>query len=549
MAQIRNEPDLGRSMFTPQPSRQMPTARRTGNLFPVGYGRVENASTPAQDRPRYTALTAKMIPQSAHQDHAATPSYSGKGKGPATSPVINRPNVATTPSAEEHGDSKPAAPILTSDVLPNSQALAKEAERRYQEEVDRLESQRDRQDGTFAAPEEDSQTQDDFEESPRTRAKRTVARESTADAPPAAQRSPIQQPPVQRPHVQQPPARQEQQPQQVHHQEQPLPRKRKADDENPLKNPRQSPGATVPPSTRPRVIIPKRKTRRQVSERHNNKRFELLKPESQVRRRFAVQDIKNYWSITDDQLMTLPFAPRHTTEQDQPIMKPLNWNSKLLAAVAQLAMNTRDNFAIACAFAEQAFMAFGRAIGANQLTADILLKAIAAQHATSNKGRQAAQAVSDSASPREPASEILQNAVGSTSPRQPANDDCHSVSGSTLPQQPASRPSLIVRLPMAAQTPQQPASPALAQPSPLAFPMKSEQVVPILQREIPTPDDSESSGTEERLNLESERKILKYRLAIVQEQIALDDRTKKAKERRAARAKQLGTSADEPVVV
>jgi hypothetical protein len=63
-------------------------------------------------------------------------------------------------------------------------------------------------------------------------------------------------------------------------------------------------------------------------------------------------------------------------------------------------------------------------------------------------------------------------------------------------------------------------------------------------RDVPAHDDSQSSSSDERLNLESQRKILMHQLAIVQEQIALDERKKKAKKTR-----QLGSSIDEPMVL
>jgi hypothetical protein len=62
--------------------------------------------------------------------------------------------------------------------------------------------------------------------------------------------------------------------------------------------------------------------------------------------------------------------------------------------------------------------------------------------------------------------------------------------------------------------------------------------------------DGESSGSEERLNLESRRQILEHELAIVQLKLDIDDRRKKKeKERKATRVRQLGGSLDEPLLV
>jgi hypothetical protein len=68
-------------------------------------------------------------------------------------------------------------------------------------------------------------------------------------------------------------------------------------------------------------------------------------------------------------------------------------------------------------------------------------------------------------------------------------------------------------------------------------------------RDIPAHDDGHSSSSDERLNLEWKRKILMHQLATVQEQIALDERKKRERERKAKRARQLGSSREEPVVL
>jgi hypothetical protein len=103
-------------------------------------------------------------------------------------------STITTTTLEEgkilSQEASDAKPILTSDVLPDSEQLAQEAVRRIQEEVDRIESQRDREDGTFSltAPEDESQTQEylEFNESPRRRSRRH-ADYSDAKMPPVRQ--------------------------------------------------------------------------------------------------------------------------------------------------------------------------------------------------------------------------------------------------------------------------------------------------------------------------------------------------------------------------
>jgi hypothetical protein len=80
--------------------------------------------------------------------------------------------------------------------------------------------------------------------------------------------------------------------------------------------------------------------------------------------------------------------------------------------------------------------------------------------------------------------------------------------------------------------------------------MKSENVVPIMQQNGLDHDDGDSSESEERLNLESEQKILKYKLTIVKEQLAaIENRDRKRRERKAARARQSGASFDTALLV
>jgi hypothetical protein len=71
-----------------------------------------------------------------------------------------------------------------------------------------------------------------------------------------------------------------------------------------------------------------------------------------------------------------------------------------------------------------------------------------------------------------------------------------------------------------------------------------------MQQEGLNHDEGESSGSEERLNLESRRKILEHELAIVQLKLDIDDRRKKKeRERKATRARQPGDSVHEPLLV
>jgi len=257
MAQVRPEPNLGRCILTPQPSRQKFTAKRTGNLLPMEHslqskttatpinkqpqvvstavrpgnywaldlGCVTTTSSTNNDRPRYVAPTAKMESSQARKDREAAIAYVGKGKARATSPV--------SPVVDNDGASEQGEPLVTSDTMPNSQEsqqLAVEDAKRYQEEVDRYESLRDCEDKDFSDPgsqEEDSQTQEDLSERPKRRHRRT-ARDSVIslqDDPEQPQSSeaqsnatnrtsvkqrqlPIQQKPVEQTPIQQTPTQQ-----------------------------------------------------------------------------------------------------------------------------------------------------------------------------------------------------------------------------------------------------------------------------------------------------------------------------------------------------
>ena len=612
MAQVRPDVYLGRSILTPQPSKQKFTAKRTGNLLPMGHivssnttahsinkqqhvawtavvgGKTTEAST-SDDQPLFVAPTAKMESSQARQDREAKIAYLGKGKGRATSPVSKE----TTSLVGGNDDaSEQAEPLLTSDIMLDSQQQALEDARRYQEEVDRYESQRDREDTDFLDPgsqEDDSQTQEDLFASPRRRSRKTasdsvvsllqdsVQQQSGRVQPNETKKTPvrpkqkqlpiqqksIQKNPVQHTPVQQTPAQQtsvqqirsapQQQQQQQQQQES---RKRKADTEIATERPRLSPSArtaTSPnsPNLPTRELRPDQKP--QTSERHRrhrNMRFESCKIESQIKRKDAVKTINKSWSITEEQLMTLPHAPRVMSEQglpNQSILKPLNWNTKLLEAVARLATVTKGDFREACLIADLAFDEFGRPSGAKQLNHEILLSALLPQHPGSNN----VQTSTGISSAQQPASGRHQSAPSAAPTETPATQRCQSPDNISVSKQTPSRPSLIVSLRANPRSPPLPSpSPVIASPSSPAPPIKSEHGVPIMQQESFDHDDGESSGSEERLNLESRRQILEHELAIVQLKLVIDDRKKKKEqERKAARARQPGGSIGEPLLV
>jgi len=610
MAQVRSEPNLGRCIFTPQPSRQKFKARRTGNLLPMGHSSVSNNTTAfstnkqhvastavvggktitastSDDQPLYVAPTAKMESSQARQDREAKLAYLGKGKGRATSPVSKE---TPSPVAGNDDATKQAQPLLVSDVVLDSQQQALADAKRYQEEVDRYESQRDREDTDFLDPgsqEGDSQTQEDLFESSRRRSRKTASdsvysllqdsvQQQLAGAQPNAtkktpvkekqlpvQQKPVQKRPAQHTPVQQMPVRQTSvqqiRPILQQQQQQQESRKRKADTEIATERPRLSPSArtaTSPnsPNLPTRELRPDQNS--QTSDRlrrHRNMRFELCKIESQIRRKEAVKTIKTSWSITEEQLMTLPHAPRIWSEQglpNQSIMKPLNWNTKLLEALAQLATVTKGDFREACIIADVAFGEFGRPNGAKQLNREILLSALVPQCLEGNN----VQATAGISSAQQPANGRRESAPSGSPTETPAVQRRQTPDNTTISKQIPSRPSLIVILranPRTARSPPLPStSSVIASPLPPVTPVKSEHVVPIIQQETFDHDNGESLGSEERLSLESRRQILEHELAIVQLRLAIDDRKKKKEQaRKFARARQPGGSIGEPLLV
>lgn len=365
MAHLQNEPRLGRCILTPKPPKRKPIAIPTGNWWGLESEPANGTSATPNARPSYVAPTAKMAPSQAHIDKPGVLSYSGKGKARATSSLPEQ-----TSAPKPVNDSEPSSnerPLLESDLLSDSQRQALEAERRYQAQVDRVERRRDREDANFD-PASTSQTQNGDENS-RKKPRRAV--EHRATDVPSNQGSALRQKQAQQPVAQQTSIRRQQQVQSV-------PKKRKADVDVPLENVQQPPSDARTTSSRRPIDTstnhePEQK--RYASDRHHNKRFNLLKPESQLKRKQYLKTITKRWKITSDQLMTFPYAPRRATEPGQPIMQPLDWNSGLLEAVAQLTLTTRGDFAKACKFAKDAFDRSSPK-GTKQLTAKVLFGAI-----------------------------------------------------------------------------------------------------------------------------------------------------------------------------
>lgn len=274
---------------------------------------------------------------------------------------------------------------------------------------------------------------------------------------------------------------------------------------------------------------PAQKRRQYTKGKHNNKRFKLLRPESKAERTAVVKIIKSHWKIPDDKLMELPFAPHRTTEDNHPVLKPLDWNKHLLEALEQLASLTKRDFAWGCSAAKEAFEDRDFLDGSTQLTSEIVNVAVEKIRSVDHRREQPttinAASINQPVQPQRSAEKICQPTTDSA-PVGPSN--VHPASAG---------PSRTSRRP--------PPSPALSHTS---VPVKVEHAAAGAQSGFPASDD-ESSGMEERLDLESKRRILELELAIIRERLAADDRRRKEKEWKAARLRQHGGSVDDALLL
>lgn len=466
-----------------------------------------DTSIPDSTRPRFVAPTAKMTPSVSRRNTTELVSHPAKGKGRAISPVAEQ---ASTPHGVNEMASEHERPVLESDILSDSDEQALADARRYQAQVDRSERRRDREDADFD-PLVESQKQLDrrLRETPRTRSRKATQPKATAS--PSGRRFVAQQD-------------QGKEPQNSVLQKQLVLQKRKADVESPLEHiqhPFNGTGVTLSRLHHATDAESEPYHKRYKSERHYNKQFTKLKPESQSKRKQYIKSILKFWKINLEQLMTFPYAPRRTV-----VLQPLDWNSALLEALAQLALVTKGDFAKGCDFARDA-LERSSIKGTKQITAKILLSAIAQQETASG---------GSDASPHQ--------LVGSSSDRRDARSK-------TLSVQPPNPPSPTVHSPdTTGQAPPSPAASPVAAPAlPSANAIKSEPTDATAQHDIAMQFGSQSSVTEERLDLESRAKILSYQLATVREQMKMNERRKRDRERKAARTGRLGGSASQPLVL
>lgn len=477
-----------------------------GNYHPVYHGDASNSSTTHQTK-QYMAPTAYMVEPQARAGTTAPSAGSGSGKGPvdyhgdpSSVPQVRESlepgEIQRSNGASSLASPPSESPVLTNSVLPKQALLDPtiEAAKRYQDEVDRLERERDREDSTYPGPTPDpeysSQTLrlDEPVHTPRTRS-RAGANEHVFD-------TPVQQPALQRPVAQASVTSAHQ--------------KRKVADDNTA------------------AVEPSKKRRQYTRLKHKNTRFEMLKSHSKSQRKEVLRSIRSHWKISEDKLMELPFVPRRTTEVNHPIVRPLDWNTPLLQALEQLACSTKRDFAWGCNAAKEAFESESFLNGATQLTSEIVNVAVKKIQGVTPGRQQAGQATGDVASPRQP--------IPAPAQQGPAKHDRRHTIGSA--ENPASAgPSRSAT--------RAPPSPAVSHTS---LPIKVEHAVPGAQSGHPVSDD-ESSGAEDRLELESNARILEWKLMIVRERLAADERKRGEKERKASRLRQHGGSVDDALLL
>lgn len=522
---------LGHSITTP---RVKIHAVPKGNYPPV-YGAEASSPSTAHNVQQSAAPTANMIEPQARQNAAAPHPNSGNDRSPPESHIVRLPVRVTEPQEpgeidESNGASSLASPpsepvdtpIVISNVLPAPHLLdpTLEAARRYQEQADRVEMERDREDSTYPGPTPEPEDSPQASRSggtrntPRTRA-RATGRNKAFD-----------EPPVMRPDLQQP-----------------VP--------GPSGNSVQQKRKAVDDDTAEAGHGQKR--RQYTKRKHNNKRFELLKPASKAERTAVVKSIKSHWKISGDKLMELPYVPRRTTEVNHPVLKPLDWNTHLLEALEQLASLTKRDFVRGCSAAKEAFEERDFLDGSTQLTSEIVNFAVEKIRGVDLRREQP----------------IAMNAASTDQPTLPQRaaerrEQQGAVNAASLIQPiPPQHLSETVCQPMTVSAPNGPldghaasAGPSRtstrAPPSPAvshtSVPVKVEHAAAGAQSGNPASDD-ESSGTEERLDLESNRRILELELAIIREKLAVDDRRRKEKERKAARLRQHGGSVDDALLL
>ena len=573
---VQGGSSLGRSILTPKPTTR-PTAKRTGKWQPPRrkagpeHKRSDSAMNPSEAQRDRVLVQPSGSLAGTMPDRSTTtqPLPSGKGKGPTASlDHAPPPNHQVRATSQRIGPFDPRS--RTSEVGPASKPARATADH-YQAEVDRIEKERDEDDSTFV--ESQSQTTEssnvvdslsqlgisqelsqdtlrinrqyattvtpsDSSRPLPVQSERRLGGQLFLDAQPA---QPIQQnrsahqaaagsPPIQQRRVVQQnvekaqPTQQKQPAHQVAAEvlAQPFQHNQPARRHTTTAQPIQQQKRPLP-QTKPSVETPPKK-RQCEAYRHRNRRYENLKPASQAKRKQAIETLKSVWRITDAALMALPHAPRRTTDPEQPVMVPLDWNTPLLEGLVLLARATNGDFARACEVASEAFERESLFSGATQLNAEIVASAL----------------------------EGMRGDDGST-PSQRA------IPGGTQRVAAVPPPSAAVPVPAptAAITAGPSASGQRAPPSPSASPAMSPAISPKVAvktefgsfgpRRSTSALDEESSGAEDIDILEAKARLRKKEYELACERVAVSKLQRQKRQRDLEKLRGLGSSIEDAV--
>ena len=280
------------------------------------------------------------------------------------------------------------------------------------------------------------------------------------------------------------------------------------------------------PQATPSEETPQKKKQQRENYHHRNQRYENLKPASQAQRKHAVESLKAAWGITDAALMSLPFAPRRTTDPGQPIMQPLDWNAPLLDGLVLLARETKGDFARACEVAKDAYENDRLFSGSTQLTADIVASALGGLRGDGTPPSQQLKRATPGGTQRAAA---VPRPAAAAAPAPPASTAGPSASGQRAPPSPSASPAL---------------SPAM---SPKA-PIKTEFGSSTPRRSTSAMDD-ESSGAEDIEYLEAKARLQKIKLDLALEKLEFFKLEHKMRQRDLERLRRHGGFVEDALCV
>jgi hypothetical protein len=276
------------------------------------------------------------------------------------------------------------------------------------------------------------------------------------------------------------------------------------------------------PQATPSEETPQKKKRQRENYHHRNQRYENLKPASQAQRKHAVESLKAAWGITDAALMSLPFAPRRTTDPGQPIMQPLDWNAPLLDGLVLLARETKGDFARACEVAKDAYENDRLFSGSTQLTADIVASALGGLRGDGTPPSQQLKRATPGGTQRAAA---VPRPAAAAAPAPPASTAGPSASGQRAPPSPSASPAL---------------SPAMSPKAPIKTEFGS-----FTPRRSTSAMDDESSGAEDIDILEAKARLQKIKYDLARKKVEFSKILREKRQRELERLRGHGGSVED----